>query len=201
MQGFGELLEREAGHELNERCRDFVRRIRSSAERMDALIRDALNYSKIAREQFQLVPVCPTRLLRGIVESYPEFEPHRSKIEIQENMPKVLGNQAAMTQCFSNLLNNAIKFARPNTAPHIRVWGESRNGFVRLWFEDNGVGIPAEYHDRLFKMFQRLNGHQEGTGIGLAIVRKAIERQGGKVGLESEPGNGSRFWVELKKAA
>jgi signal transduction histidine kinase len=74
--------------------------------------------------------------------------------------------------------------------------------FVRLWFEDNGIGIPPESRERIFGMFQRLNRQElyEGTGMGLAIVRKAVERMGGRIGVESEPGNGSRFWVELKSS-
>jgi signal transduction histidine kinase len=71
---------------------------------------------------------------------------------------------------------------------------------VRIWFEDKGIGIEKQYHDKIWQMFQQLNKDYEGTGIGLALVRKVVDRMGGKVGVESEPGHGSRFWIELKPA-
>ena len=97
---------------------------------------------------------------------------------------------------------------RPGTIPRVRIWSESLNSIhgapdsnmpmVRFWFEDNGIGIPSEYHERIFDMFQQLDKSYEGTGIGLALVRKTAERMGGHVGVVSTPGQGSRFWLELK---
>jgi len=124
-------------------------------------------------------------------------------------------------------LSNAMKFVAPGVQPHIRLWAEEtkapleptldrpltsserkRDGvrgqsgaWVRLWVEDNGIGIPPEHQERAFRVFERLNGARyAGTGIGLSIVRKGIERMGGKLGLESQPGKGTRFWIELPKA-
>ena len=110
-----------------------------------------------------------------------------------------------MTQCFSNLLGNAIKFVAPGKRPQVRVWAEAGGNprasslpSVRLWFADNGIGIPKDAQERIFKMFQRLDKSYDGTGVGLTVVRKAVEKMGGRVGLESELGQGSRFWLELK---
>src|SRR5256885_321697 len=105
---------------------------------------------------------------------------------------------------------------KPGMVPHVRIWAEtrpssllasekaaslgSRQSVVRLWFEDNGIGIPQKYQDRIFSMFQQLDRSYEGTGIGLALVRKTAERMDGKAGVESEPGKGSRFWLEFKQA-
>ncbi len=83
---------------------------------------------------------------------------------------------------------------------HVRVWTEARDGRVRLFLQDNGIGIEPESHEKIFGIFQRLNKEYEGTGIGLAIVKKAAERMGGQVGLQSEPGKGSTFWLELQQA-
>jgi signal transduction histidine kinase len=116
-------------------------------------------------------------------------------------MPTVLGNEALLTQCFSNLLGNAVKFVAPGTQPHVRVHADSLDGVARIWIEDNGIGIPTQARHRLFGMFQKLDDQYEGTGMGLAIVRKVTERMGGKVGVEYAPGGGSRFWVELRIAA
>ena len=113
----------------------------------------------------------------------------------------MLANEAGLAQCFSNLLNNAVKFVAVGVVPQVRVSEEVRGDRVRLWFADNGIGIPAEHHKRIFEIFQRLNPNYEGTGIGLALVRKVTQRLGGQVGVESEAGQGSRFWIELRGAA
>jgi signal transduction histidine kinase len=98
-------------------------------------------------------------------------------------------------------LGNALKFVPPNVSPHVRIHAES-DGLVRLWVEDNGIGIKPEYHHRIFRVFERLHTANQypGTGIGLAIVQKGVERMGGRVGVESAPGGGSRFWIELPTA-
>jgi len=129
-------------------------------------------------------------------------------------LPRVQGNLAALTQIISNLLGNAVKFVEKGVKPEVRIWAEvlpgrsevgspaPASGRVRLWFEDNGLGIAPEHHPRIFQMFQRLHhlDQFEGTGVGLAIVRKAVERMGGRAGVESAVGQGSRFWIELKPA-
>jgi signal transduction histidine kinase len=105
-----------------------------------------------------------------------------------------------LTQCISNLLSNAVKFVEPGVTPRVRVWAEARGQHVRLLFQDNGIGIEKNAHDKIFQMFQRLSKRYEGTGIGLTIVKKAIEKMDGRVGLRSEPGKGSAFWLELPRA-
>jgi PAS domain S-box-containing protein len=200
MQGFGDILMDECGECLHGERRDFIRRIVESAARMDSLITDALDYSKIVRQELELTPVNATALLRGMVGSYPQFQPPKAEVRVEGYIPLLLANKAGLTQCFSNLLGNAVKFAHPDRPPKVRVWAEPREDSVRLWFEDNGIGIAKEHHHRIFLMFQRLSRSYEGTGIGLALVRKTVERMKGRVGLESEPGQGSRFWIELKRA-
>src|ERR1035441_9539615 len=220
---------------LNEEClacgrpkaQEHIRRITSAAARMDKLIQDVLQYSRLARSELDLAAVDVQELLRGIIDTYPAFQPPLVEIRIDGPLPRMLGNEAALTQCFSNLLGNAIKFVAPGTRPQVRVWAEQQKAegrrqeadsattdkrraaisntppslpSVRLWFGDNGVGIPKEAQERIFKMFQRLDKSYDGTGVGLTVVRKAVEKMGGRVGLESEPGRGSRFWVELKAA-
>jgi signal transduction histidine kinase len=199
MQGFGQMLSQECAGCLEGERKDYLRRIISAASRMDRLITDALTFSKTVQQDLTLEPLDPARLLRGIIECYPEFQSPNAEIEI-EPLPMVLANEAALTQCFSNLLSNAVKFVRQDQRPRVRIHAECRNCSVRLWFEDNGIGIAKEFLPHVFRMFQRASKQYDGTGIGLALVRKVSERMGGKVGLESELGKGSRFWVELNPA-
>jgi two-component system CheB/CheR fusion protein len=200
MRGFAEMMsEACAGCEEHER-NNFLQRIAKSADRMDSLITDALSYSQAVRQELALGPVDAAAVLRGILDSYPELQPSKAHIEIQGEIPPVAANEAGLTQCFSNLLENAVKFVKPGELPRVGIRAEPREGWVRLWFEDHGIGIPREMLARIFDMFSR--GHQsyEGTGIGLALVRKVMERMGGKVGVESEEGQGSRFWLDLRPA-
>jgi signal transduction histidine kinase len=110
-----------------------------------------------------------------------------------------MGHRFLLEQCLSNLINNATKFVSPGVTPEVRIRTESRGNQVRLWIEDNGIGIDASYHHKIFSMFERVGDlhRYEGTGIGLAIVHRAVQRMGGACGVESAPGQGSRFWVDL----
>ena len=198
MQGFGQLLLSEAD-QLSPQSADYLRRIMAAAQRMDALIQDSLQYTKTLSTEIPLVPVEPAPLLRSILESSPALQPPNADIQIVDPLPPMIANEAGLNQCFSHLLNNAVKFVAPGVKPQVRVWAEARHNLVRLWFEDNGIGILPQHQDRIFDMFQQLDKSYEGTGIGLALVRKVAERMNGKVGVESEPGKASRFWIELKR--
>jgi len=142
------------------------------------------------------------KLAREIIHERPEFQPPRADVSIQSPLLPVLGHEASLTQCLTNLLANAVKFVPPGATPRVVMGSEQHGKRVRLWISDNGIGIAPEAQRRIFDMFQRLHkdSEYEGTGIGLAIVRKAIERMGGQAGVESEPGKGSRFWLELPAA-
>src|SRR6185436_7794576 len=125
-----------------------------------------------------------------------------AQIKVEGPLPSVHAARATLPRVLTNLLSNALKFVRPEVTPVIRVRAERRDGRHRLWVEDNGIGIASEFHARIFKVFERLNKAEEypGTGIGLAIVARSMERMGGRVGIESELGRGSRFWIEFPKA-
>ncbi len=201
MRGFASLLLGECVGSFTREGKDYLENIAKSADRMDQLVVDALDYSKAMREKLPLAAVDADALLRGMLESYPAFQPSLASIQIQGTIPPVVGNRAGLTQCFSNLLNNAVKFVPPGQMAQVRIWAEQGGGRVRVWFEDKGIGIPKDDHARIFKMFQRLNLDYPGTGIGLALVRKVVERMNGHVGVESEPGRGSRFWLDMEAAS
>lgn len=201
MRSFASLMLADCKGDCSRDGKDYLRNISMSADRMDQLIVDALDYSKAIREKMPLTTVDADVLLRGMLQSYPAFQSSLATIQIEGSIPPVVGNRAGLTQCFSNLLNNAVKFVPPGRMPQVRIWAEQDSGCVRVWFEDNGIGIHKDDHERIFEMFQRLNMDYPGTGIGLALVRKVIERMNGRVGVESEPGRGSRFWLDLEAAS
>jgi PAS domain S-box-containing protein len=200
MQSFAKILADDCAPQVGPEGKDYIRRIITSADRMDKLIQDVLSYSQVARKELRIERVDVEKLLRGMLESYPLFQPPNAEVQVEGRLPEVMANEAALTQCFSNLIGNAVKFVRPGRAPRVRVWAESKDDRVRLLVQDNGIGIAKDAQQRIFGIFQRLSKQYEGTGIGLAIVRKAVERMGGQAGLRSEPGQGSTFWVELRQA-
>lgn len=197
MRGFADILLELVAVNGNLEVNDCLERISRSAQRMDRLITDALSYSRTVKSELALEPVDGAQVLRGIIESYPQFQPPHAQISIEGEIPAIRANEAGLTQCFSNLLDNAVKFVMPGCVPRVHIRSETRSGFVRLWFEDNGIGIPETFRPRLFQMFQRASKSYEGTGIGLALVRKVAERMGGRVGLEGGQAEGCRFWLEL----
>jgi signal transduction histidine kinase len=199
MQGYAQMLTEDYRDQLDERGRKYLERIRSAAVRLDHLIRDVLTYSRITGSNSPFVVIDLDKLLREVVDGYPELR--QAGIEISNSLAFVRGHEVPLTQCISNLLGNAVKFVKRGEKPKVHVWTDHRDQFVRLWIEDEGIGIAPEDRERIFQIFSRVHHEKayEGTGIGLSIVRKAIERMGGRVGVESELGKGSRFWIELPK--
>lgn len=177
-----------------------TQRIAENAERMDLLIQNLLAYSRLGRATLSLQPVNLDQLLQELLNQLEvELRQHHAEVIVESPLPTVRGQYATLSQVITNLLTNAIKFVSAGTQPRIRVWAEPIDQRIRLWIEDNGVGIDPQYHSRIFQVFERLHGLESypGTGIGLAIVQKGVERMGGRVGVESTPEHGSQFWIEL----
>jgi PAS domain S-box-containing protein len=202
MQGFAHLLIQEHAGQLSAEGLEHLERIARSAMRLDSLIREVLNYTRLLHGPVPLGPVDLDRLVRDLVQTYPDCQPPNAEVEIKGALPMIVGHEGFLTQCISNLLRNAIKFVAPGTRPRVGIWAENLDGRVRLSIADNGIGIAPENHARIFRMFERmhLTTEYEGTGIGLTIARKAVERMGGEIGLDSQLGRGSRFWISLPRA-
>lgn len=202
MQCYAEVLMEDYGARLDESAKKYLDRIIGAGTRMDRLIQDILTYSRLSRREIQLQPVSLDKLARDIVRQYLDMASVQAEISVEGPLLSVLGHEPSLGQAISNLLSNALKFVAPGTSPKVHLRTEQRNGDVRLWVEDNGIGIKPEYQHRLFSVFERVHPEKkyEGTGIGLAIVRKAAERMGGKVGVESNGLAGSRFWIQLPAA-
>lgn len=201
MQGFAQLLLRNHEASLDARSIDQLRRINASAARLDALIGDVLTYSRLLRSEIVLVPVDLDELVRRVIATYPQLQTNNAEIAIEGTLPAVRANEASLTQVVSNLLTNAVKFVAPGTTARVRIHAERFEGTVRVWIEDNGIGIDPRDHERIWTIFTRIGRAKDydGTGIGLAIVRKAIERMQGTIGLDSALGRGSKFWFRLQE--
>jgi PAS domain S-box-containing protein len=203
MQSYAQFLADEYRSKLDETGVNYLNQIMRSAVRLDRLIQDVLSYTRVLHLPLPMEPVDLDRLVRDIIETYPNGQPIKPVIQIIGKLPTVVGNEALLTQCVSNLLSNGAKFVAPGTTPHLEISAEvTDESAVRVWFKDNGIGIAPEHHLRIFRLFERIHATSEfeGTGIGLTIVRKAIERMGAQVGFESELGKGSQFWIQFRKA-
>lgn len=200
IRGFTELTLEEGGDRLTEDQRGYLERVRRASTRLERLISDLLTYTRISKTKVELVPVSLDALVGDIVREHPDFHPPRADVRIQAPLATALGNEAYLTQCVTNLVGNAVKFVPEDRRPDVRIWTERRAGWVRLFVADNGIGIAPERLSRAFEMFERLHtsGSYEGTGVGLAIVRRAVQRMGGHVGLESKVGEGTTFWIDLQ---
>lgn len=201
MSGFCQILmEDYAGkNKVDQSWREYVERISAAALQMDNLIHDLLAFSRLGREQVQLGPVALGPLMTEILR---EMRLEGNPVVVEDLLGSVIGNRVLLGQVFSNLLSNALKFVVSGVKPAVRVWAEEEsNGWIRTWVEDNGIGIAPQYHEKIFQVFERLNeaSAYPGTGIGLAIVRRAMNRMGGNVGVLSSEGKGSRFWISLPK--
>ena len=198
MQGYAQVLLQDYGERLDDTGREYLDHIVRSGARMDRLVRDILTYSRLARAELTFQPVSLDALIRDIIRHYPEMHPPQATITLQPELGFVIAHEPSLTQAISNLLSNAVKFVPAGVTPLVEVSSERRNSHLRLSIQDNGIGIKPEHQGRLFGLFQRIHPAEryEGTGIGLAVVRKSVERMGGKVGVESN-GVGSKFWIEL----
>ncbi|MDB6026149.1 MAG: two-component hybrid sensor and regulator [Verrucomicrobiales bacterium] len=200
MTGFADALMLDYGASLDATAQDYVRRIGSGAQRMDRLVNDLLTYGRLAHVELTFEKVSVESLVAAaIVDLSAEIEKVNARVDVRPVLFCVIANRSVLQQVVVNLISNGLKFIAPDVAPQLVIRTEAKNGSVRLWVEDNGIGIHADHQARIFEVFERLHSHQQypGTGIGLALVKMGLERMSGKCGVESECGQGSRFWIEL----
>jgi two-component system sensor histidine kinase/response regulator len=199
LSGYANVLLEDYGVCLDEEGRGHLLALDRAAKRMDALTRDLLAYGRVARESVTLEAVQLRPLWEAVISLNRAGNSPQANIIIEPDLLPVLGHRFLLEQCLSNLINNATKFVSAGVTPEVRIRTEARGDQVRLWVEDNGIGIDPAYHRKIFNMLERVGDikRYEGTGIGLAIVQRAVQRMGGACGVESAPGQGSRFWVDL----
>jgi signal transduction histidine kinase len=170
---------------------------------MDDLINGLLIYGRMSHLDLPLGEVDVNKMLTGILENLAgEIKARKANVDVKWPLEAVWGHPNVLEQILANLIDNALKFVALGVAPHISIWSEEAEATVRIYVKDDGIGIAPEHQERIFRIFERLNSSKAypGTGIGLALVKKGVERLGGKVGLESKESGGSCFWIDLIKA-
>ncbi len=200
LQGFSRALLDDHEDVLDEEGRNHINRIDGASKRMERLIDDLLKYSKLTSTDISLKRVDVDDVLETIYnELSREVEKKNAEITIS-NIPDVIGERTILKQVLTNLISNSLKFVEDD--PKIEIYSKEVNNKVRIFVEDNGIGIKEEEQENIFDVFERLHGIEsyEGTGVGLAVVKKGVEKMDGEVGVESELGEGSKFWIELEKA-
>jgi signal transduction histidine kinase len=204
INGFAHLFEAEMDAQLSAQAREHLSRIRNGSLRMATLIDDLLAYSHIDRRGLQSSVIALPELIDSVLLQYAdEVQRRHVDLSVQIESLKLRVDAEGLLLALRNLFENALKYTRDRQHPHIQVYAHRNELGVVLSVADNGIGFEMEYHDHIFKIFQRLHRDDQypGTGIGLALVRKAVERIGGRVWAESRPGEGATFNIQLPKSA
>jgi PAS domain S-box-containing protein len=200
MQGFAQALVDDYGPALDDRAREYGRRMTSAAVFMDRMLRDLLDLSRVTKSALDLETVSVAEAWKSaLAQNEKAIQTSGARLDVAADLGHVTANATLLQQILANLLGNALKFTRPGTPPQVKVWSEQIDpDTLAIFVEDRGIGIEAHYHDKIIRVFERLNGsHFEGTGIGLAIARKAAERMHGQLDLASSLATGARFRLRL----
>jgi|SRR5579871_2606936 len=199
--GFAGALSEDYGPKLDDTARDFLNEIISATRRMNSQVQDLLDYGRVGRINMPVEPVNVADVLQEAVRQADVGRDPALIIDVPDGL-YVAGYSQVLAQVFFNLISNALKFSSQSARPEVRVWAEEHDGRVRVSIKDNGIGIAPEHQERIWNVFERLHDRAAypGSGIGLAIVKRAMTRMNGSCGLESALGNGSTFWIELRRA-
>ena len=199
MRQLSDLLLEDYAPRLGATGRDYARRIGEAAARMDRLTADLLEWSRLTKADVHRDPLDLPKVVEAVLLEFGE-EIARTSAHVQNDtrpLPAV-GDVKLLSEALRHLVRNALTFPQPGRAPRVRITTEPVQGSTRLWIEDQGVGIDPTYHPKLFRVFERFGGGDPtGTGMGLALAKKAVERMGGEIGVVSRAGSGSRFFIEL----
>jgi light-regulated signal transduction histidine kinase (bacteriophytochrome) len=196
---YSELLEQRYRSKLDGQALEFLDFIRSGATRVDTLLRDLLTYTRAAKLETAVAPISSRAAVAVVLENLDGAIAESGAIINVAELPVVEVHDAHLQQLFQNLISNAIKYRRQDCVPEIQIAAERHNGSWRFSISDNGIGIEPQFKERIFGLFKRLHTHDEypGSGIGLAICQRIVERYHGQIWVESQPGRGSRFFFTL----
>jgi light-regulated signal transduction histidine kinase (bacteriophytochrome) len=200
---FGDRLKLKYSSMLDKQGKDYIERMQKSSRRMQSLINDLLDYSRVTTQSEPFTQVNLNNIVKNVLYDLEVLiEKTNAKVKI-EKLPVVSAISIQMHHLFQNLISNAIKFHKPDIIPIIKIYEKKieKNNFYTIIVEDNGIGIDKDYYDKIFGVFKRLHSKDqyEGSGIGLAICKKIVDRHGGNIYISSEKGKGSTFSISLPK--
>jgi PAS domain S-box-containing protein len=200
VSSYTQLLEKRYSDKLDQDAREFIHYAVDGANRMQFLINDLLEYSRITTQGKEFKETDAFSILGQAIRNLQMKIENCNAIVTNDDLPVIKADEVHLVRLFQNLIDNALKFRRTES-PRIHISSESDSDYWLFSVRDNGIGIEPQYQDRIFQIFQRLSGKGEypGTGIGLAICKRIVERHGGKIWMESEPGNGTKFLFTIKK--
>ena len=199
IETFGDRLQRKCADDLSDQGKMYVERMNDAASRMRRLINDLLSYSRVTTKGKAFSALDCNDILRGVLSDLSvRIEETGGSVEA-DDMPAVLGDETQMRQLFQNLIGNALKFSREGVPPRVTIGGRRQDDTIVFEFADNGIGFENRFKEQIFTIFQRLHGRfeYEGTGVGLATVRKIVERHNGTIDADGRPGEGATFIVTL----
>lgn len=200
ISGFVQLLQQTYKEKIDEQADDWINRTVKNTKKMEMIIHDILAYSRIGSRArpFQITDL--NEVLTEVMSTLESSINDANAVITYDKLPTVMGDPSQLAHVFQNLIGNGIKYQSKKT-PHVNITAKKNKTEYIISVSDNGIGIDPQYHDRIFEIFKRLHTHQEypGTGIGLSICRRILDRHGGKIWAESEPGKGSKFYFTLKQ--
>ncbi|MEK7867818.1 MAG: ATP-binding protein, partial [Candidatus Omnitrophota bacterium] len=202
VKAFAKLLIEDYSGKLDNEGKEYLKTISDSSARMTRLIEDLLNLSRIARQKNIEPNIDLNELLSDVKKNLVyALEERKVDLSVKPDFPKVTCDKIRISEVFSNLVSNAIKYTKKDIRPVIEIGWSDKKDLYEFYVKDNGIGIEKQYYDKIFQIFQRLHakGEYEGTGAGLTIVKKIVENHGGKIWVESEVGKGSVFYFTLPK--
>jgi len=201
VSSYTQLLMRRYGDKLDGDAKDFTAFIVDGATRMKQLIEDLLAYSRVGTRDKNFKPVDSESSLRRALTNLRAAIQDSGATVTQDKLPTIPCDEVQLAQLFQNLIGNALKFRKPDVAPAVHVGAAEQGAEWEFMVRDNGIGIEPQYFERIFMVFQRLHdkGEYPGTGIGLAIVKKVVERHGGRIWVQSQPGAGTTFHFTMPK--
>jgi len=204
MQAMSQVVIEDYGSILDPKGTEYLGRIVRAGEQLDRLTLDLLDYTRCSREEIHLTSISLEKVIDDVLYTLGEnITQQNAIVSVHSPLPLVKGQHAYAMQIFGNFISNALKFVLPTKKPVIEIWAEAAAQRVRIYVKDNGIGVPLEHQTKIFFLFERLHpqGSFEGTGVGLAIARKAAQRMKGDVGIVPGVTEGSIFWLDLEPAA